>query len=389
MDGCGSMLLSNLMRSWGEEEGLLPRKILDALEINQRQADGGVRFSVDRLGDDWEITVHPRHSHFGDRGDRCRPRPRAHSTDMPTGTGHLDNFSTKDKMSMGLDDIIAGPDGGGACGSSSRDHYRSDRDRARADLGNNRPDLGPQLPRAAGDCKAEIIDLEDENFDLASLAPAVQVAPHPRSFASTGWARRRVMDERERMDHPREGPYERIERPRDAPRDRTNSHHQDHEHKVKLSKFVSYILKRGHAELGIDLWQDFADCNDLVRILNQKRTFGEYTLQELKNTLQDSDDVGRFHFWKDWVKKVDRSDRDAAKSSSAPTGMEMDNAQGAGHPGRAPSFNASRPLPPPGVNWTQYTDEGQGKTWWFYDGPLGKWWCDDDDAEPKVWNFDD
>lgn len=366
VDGTGAMLLSNLMRVWGEEEGLPPKKVLEALQENQRQADGGTRFSVDRLGDDWEITVHPRHRMGGDR-----PRPRRPHSREADRDG---NFSTKDKMGMGLDDIIRG--------SSSRDHYSS-RDHHRSSRDDCKPGAGHGVNGAASNCKVEVdvIDLEDDNFDLAALAPPAP--PAHRSFASTGWAKRREIDERDRMDW--------HHRPHDE-RDRTDRPHrpfnqQDHQHKVKVSKFVSYILKRGHAELGIDLWQEFADLNDIVKILNQKRhMFGEYTLEDLKNSLQDSDDVGRFKFWKDWVRKIDRSDRDAPKSSAAPVGMEVDRSH---DPGRAPSSDVSRPPGPPGEFWTQYTDEGQGKTWWFYEGPLGKWWCDDDDAVPRVWNFDD
>mmetsp|Transcript_34341 Transcript_34341/g.80370 ORF Transcript_34341/g.80370 Transcript_34341/m.80370 type:complete len:309 (+) Transcript_34341:135-1061(+) len=33
----------------------------------------------------------------------------------------------------------------------------------------------------------------------------------------------------------------------------------------------------------------------------------------------------------------------------------------------------SKPLPPPGPHWTQYCD--QGCLWWYYEGPMGRWWC--------------
>jgi len=338
VDGAGGFLLSKLMKVWGEDEGLEPKKVLDALEINHMRAGGGIRFSVDRLGEDWEITVHPRHGQDGhDTGSRngFRPRP-THSREVH------ENLSTKDKMGMGLDDIIKT----GTHGSSSRDHYRPS-----------------SSNRAAGSSKAvEMIDLEDENFDLASLA---SLAPsESQRFASTGWARRRAYDER--SDRRDSGPMDQ----------------QSQSHKIKVSKFVSYIIKKGHDELGIDLWQEYADLNDLVRVINQKRVYGEYTLQELKNTLQDTDDVGRFQYWKDWVRKVDRTVREGGKASSRPDGMEVD----AGSQGTAPPAG---PPKPPGDNWTQYTDEGQDKTWWYYEGPLGKWWCDDDDSVPRVWNFED
>ena len=32
--------------------------------------------------------------------------------------------------------------------------------------------------------------------------------------------------------------------------------------------------------------------------------------------------------------------------------------------------NPTPPPAPPGDHWTQYTDEGEGKMWWYYEGPL-------------------
>jgi hypothetical protein len=332
------MLLSNLMDTWGEDEGVRPNKILDALELNRRQTHGGARFSIDRLQNDWEITVHPKHGYGRESFHMRRARPR----DVD------ENLSTKEKMNMGLDDIIAGE--GGARGSSSRDHFR--------------PTSDCQPNAISFNGKVEVIDLEDENFNPDDLAP------HPQSFASTGWARRRREDQL--LDYRDERRY---------------SSRLDHDlpYKVKVSKYVSYVLKKGHYELGIDLWHDYADLNDLVRLLNQKRAFGDFTLEHLKNTLQDSDDVGRFQFWNNWVRKVDKADRDPHQymarpvGMASPVGMDIDGPQGAP---RAPPR-------PPGEYWTQYTDEGQDKVWWYYEGPLGKWWCDDDaETVPRVWTFD-
>jgi hypothetical protein len=331
------MLLSNLMHVWGEEEGLAPKKVLDSLELNHRQAGGGTRFSVDRLGEDWEITVHPRAG--GGMGTPPRRR-RAYSAD--------DNISTKDKMGMGLDDIIRS----GERGSSSRDNYRAESSRADGNSAGKAP---------------EVIDLEDEHFSLKALE---KLAPPPMTFASTGWARRRREDER--SDRREFGRHDR-------------GHDRDHEHKVKVSKFVAYILKRGHDEHDIDLWQEYADLNDLVKVINRKRVYGEYTVADLKNTLQDTDNCGRFQYWKDWVRKVDKSDRGLAKEFAQPVDAEMEVDAGLG----ASTADANSPPPPPGDHWVQYTDEGQDKTWWYYEGPLGKWWCDDDNSEPRVWNFDE
>lgn len=41
--------------------------------------------------------------------------------------------------------------------------------------------------------------------------------------------------------------------------------------------------------------------------------------------------------------------------------------------------NPDKPLPPPGAGWSKFVDDGH--FWWFYEGPLGKWWCQDLDME--------
>ena len=36
--------------------------------------------------------------------------------------------------------------------------------------------------------------------------------------------------------------------------------------------------------------------------------------------------------------------------------------------------------------WVQYEDlHNKGKTWWYYQGPLGKWFMRDDDMKPEPW----
>lgn len=45
-----------------------------------------------------------------------------------------------------------------------------------------------------------------------------------------------------------------------------------------------------------------------------------------------------------------------------------------------------KPTPPPGVHWTKYEDEGN--LWWYYDGPLGKFWCPDS-KKGDIQPFDD
>jgi len=345
---CGSLTLSNLMDAWGEQEGIRSSKILEALKMNMKQPDGGSRFEIERLENDVRIIVNPRCGGSSHR-EPLQRRHRAWSTE---------DLSLKNKMDMDLDEIIANERG-----SSSR----------------SKP-------------KVEVIDLEAPDFDLAALKP-----PEGQDFACTGWSRRghetrgsESVDGRQDVDHSR----------------------NEHSHKIKVSKFVSYVIKKGHAELGIDLWEGWVNMHDLVRVVHRER-YGSYALQDLKNVLQDTDDVGRFRYWNDWVRKVDRADRQPEQTSTlnrlppAPSSMDVDSGASANvpivstPPPQPPSVNGlsvngpsptpllpaeGRPQPPPGIGWTQYNDDG--KFWWFYEGPQGKWWCDED-HEPMPWTFDD
>mmetsp|Transcript_71958 Transcript_71958/g.112670 ORF Transcript_71958/g.112670 Transcript_71958/m.112670 type:complete len:411 (-) Transcript_71958:159-1391(-) len=369
---CGSMTLSNLMDTWGDQEGVRSSKVLEALKMNMTQHDGGSRFEIERLENDVRIIVNPRCGGSSHR-EPLQRRQRAPSIE--------DQLSLKHKMSMDLDEIIANERG-----SSSR-----------------------SMP------KAEVIDLEAPDFDLEALKP-----PPGQSFACTGWSRRL---------HETRG-FESSSR-----HDAQNLRH-DHGHKVKVSKFVSYVIKRGHTDLGVHPWEGWINLHDLVRVVHQER-YGNYTLQDLKDVLQDTDDVGRFRYWNDWVRKVDKADRQSDRQPQHPplnrlplppvsSSMDVDSGldanltrvshspkvtapslqppsvNGLSQPvvntipppsvnsvsavGPSPVPAEGRPPPPPGIGWTQYNDDG--KFWWYYEGPQGKWWCDDDN-EPMPWTFDD
>merc|ERR1711920_1182870 len=60
----------------------------------------------------------------------------------------------------------------------------------------------------------------------------------------------------------------------------------------------------------------------------------------------------------------------ASSSATEPRGRT------AAQPLLRPRFSNVRPQrspgPPPGLHWTRYHDDGE--VWWYYEGPLGKWW---------------
>lgn len=45
-----------------------------------------------------------------------------------------------------------------------------------------------------------------------------------------------------------------------------------------------------------------------------------------------------------------------------------------------PGLERRAPSPPPWGGdstdvWTHFEDEEADRVWWYYEGPLGKWWC--------------
>mmetsp|Transcript_150952 Transcript_150952/g.485109 ORF Transcript_150952/g.485109 Transcript_150952/m.485109 type:complete len:126 (+) Transcript_150952:1-378(+) len=54
-------------------------------------------------------------------------------------------------------------------------------------------------------------------------------------------------------------------------------------------------------------------------------------------------------------------------------------------PSQGPSSADPRAPPlPPGECWVRYTDKGV--LWWYYEGPLGKWWMSVGDTSPIPWH---
>jgi hypothetical protein len=51
------------------------------------------------------------------------------------------------------------------------------------------------------------------------------------------------------------------------------------------------------------------------------------------------------------------------------------------------TLDQRKPPPPPGDHWTKYEDEGN--IWFYYEGPLGKFWCPADNKDPQPYDDED
>lgn len=51
------------------------------------------------------------------------------------------------------------------------------------------------------------------------------------------------------------------------------------------------------------------------------------------------------------------------------------------------TLDQKKPAPPPGDHWTKYEDDGN--IWFYYEGPLGKFWCPGDNRDPQPYDDED
>jgi len=151
----------------------------------------------------------------------------------------------------------------------------------------------------------------------------------------------------------------------------------------KVQKWLSYVLKSGHHELGIEVSDGWANLDELGEVLSAKRKdLGVADGKQLWELLRDTDEQGRFEIVDNRIRKLERTLRVPS------TGAAARGSVGNGEAAAAPeSESGERPPNPPGDHWVKYTDDGA--LWWFYDGPLGKWWKQEHDKNPVPWVDDD
>mmetsp|Transcript_2636 Transcript_2636/g.8847 ORF Transcript_2636/g.8847 Transcript_2636/m.8847 type:complete len:184 (+) Transcript_2636:3-554(+) len=150
---------------------------------------------------------------------------------------------------------------------------------------------------------------------------------------------------------------------------------------------------------------------------------GEFDAQGLGALLEETDEAGRFELCGGKIRKIGRDQRQPRPTrhgtpyatSTASVGTEgslppppryrrrsrsLSSASvrsirrgrspsrspspaaatlGVGQPQQPLGSTAKTPLPPPGEHWTKYQD--RGKDWFYYEGPLGRWWCEAESNE--------
>jgi hypothetical protein len=149
-----------------------------------------------------------------------------------------------------------------------------------------------------------------------------------------------------------------------------------HDNGEKVQRYLGWILKRGHEDLSLTVHSGgWAMLADLASAMQERRPDLNITDGEgLRRVLQDTDTAGRFEIHGGSVRKLERNHRQLYASASGgehdgEAAQEEEEAIQAEPPMGTPS-------PPPGEHWSKFHDNGI--MWWYYEGPLGKWWCQDE-----------
>eukprot|EP00747_Dinoflagellata_sp_TGD_P200502 gnl/TRDRNA2_/TRDRNA2_73906_c0_seq1.p1 gnl/TRDRNA2_/TRDRNA2_73906_c0~~gnl/TRDRNA2_/TRDRNA2_73906_c0_seq1.p1 ORF type:complete len:248 (-),score=38.20 gnl/TRDRNA2_/TRDRNA2_73906_c0_seq1:53-691(-) len=188
----------------------------------------------------------------------------------------------------------------------------------------------------------------------------------------------------------------------------------------KISRWVAWVLKSGHKELGVQVSADgWAKLSELSKAAYRDRKgFGDLSENSLRDMLLN-ESGGRWEVKEDSVRKLDRALRTSRSHRTPGPGKASGSAGEVGHHrrrsrSRSPhgihkqdtdsmpqsssrsgrytdsgsakqvisssrevdaacdSVDDDAPDPPPGDHWTKYKDDGS--VWWYYEGPKGTWW---------------
>jgi len=424
----GTMLLKDLMRHWGHGEGLSEDTVLDAARKHMFHDDHRqhMRFVINCNTQGITIRVMPkRRQHSADGVGRhdanlrewSRP-PRAHAVtpfrrqgprepkfqppvstnpfarhevhepkfQAPVAQPECQSLGAEKKLEMGLDDIIA-------------------------------------CERHPMPAKARVVSPVVPPLPMYKAPPPLPPQASPIDPGKADRLRHRLAQ----MGHTLETRH--VRRPRQQglgarPQQQQQQPQQRQQRQQwrggqmspaeRIQRWVSWVMKRGHAELGVAVdtrgggWRaQLGELADAIR--RAKPDFGEFDARSLHAVLESSNATGRFEFSDSCIRLVPRDERLAQQCppsnvvTSEPRGRRSRSSSAAsssssrrGVADAAPhSFSIATPRgsyceglgatrapsPPPwgGENtdvWTKYKDKENGDcVWWRYEGPLGSWWC--------------
>eukprot|EP00928_Gymnodinium_smaydae_P052837 TRINITY_DN36988_c0_g1_i1.p1 TRINITY_DN36988_c0_g1~~TRINITY_DN36988_c0_g1_i1.p1 ORF type:complete len:400 (-),score=64.58 TRINITY_DN36988_c0_g1_i1:88-1287(-) len=352
VDATGAFLLGDLMDAWGSQQGYSDQQVLDAIRKNMfydaSNKNGNLRFTIDADAHG-QITIKVNQKRHGAGGgyrggyaaeaantDSARVTPTPARTSAWRKGDHLGvKLEPKEELKEEPDD-----DQTGAVSEAKPSRQRG---------GWRRSWEAASEPSSSWQ--------SSQDWGRSSW----------KSAASWGWD-----------DHDKSG---------------GSSHSWSSAEKVQ--RWLAYALKKGYQELGIDLKAgEWALLTDLAEALGRtKPDFGIHDAAALREMLEQTDYAGRFEIDADgYCRKVQRELRQPQDRAQPARGGWQASAPAAGGrvvqpPWRGrPGHSAALQAPdPPGVKpappWQVFQDSGV--IWYYYDGPLGRWWCQNAHEKPE------
>lgn len=162
-----------------------------------------------------------------------------------------------------------------------------------------------------------------------------------------------------------------------------------------VTRWVGYMLRKGCWNSGIALYGgEWANLDELAKSVDESQLgVSVRNAADLCELLAKADTVGRFEVNEGYVRKVPRNERrpqDPGRVRRRTESWPAENIVNCAVKGESSSCDESSayvgslegPDGPPGAFWQQFQDNGV--IWWYYEGPQGKWWCQEPDLKPKV-----
>lgn len=394
-DDTGAFRVEDLMYYWGHDQGLTEQQLLTALRdhmFHEGEGAGHLRFAIDSDAKG-HIVVRVQPPKRKESNGQCATPARARWRQQRGG-------SEADEM-MGAVDIVADLPVSEKLDMSLEDMIKIGR---REERPLKMPtELRPRTWHSSGDWAARDTEWTRWHSDQPEA-----YSRNEEGHSSAAYARLRAEKVRHRVEqmgltpgsrHIRE-PGRNRESRREAEGSGPSPHLATWE---KIQRWVGWVVKKGYKQLGLDLSDGWVHLEALAKAMHESRPdFGLLDAVGLRAVLKDNDAIGRFETDGQRVRKVPRDERrgDRGRGShrqphgwgrqglaSASTrrcdreasdpGESEDDSDAASAP-RAPQGAGNRPTPsiPPGEHWTKYQDDGV--MWWYYEGPLGKWWASSD-----------
>eukprot|EP00928_Gymnodinium_smaydae_P072651 TRINITY_DN55980_c0_g1_i1.p1 TRINITY_DN55980_c0_g1~~TRINITY_DN55980_c0_g1_i1.p1 ORF type:complete len:326 (-),score=28.98 TRINITY_DN55980_c0_g1_i1:375-1352(-) len=275
VDESGSMLMADLMREWGDKQGLHEDDVLWAVKQNMQHPDGSMRFSIstDRRGQT-AIKVLPR------RGAEQSQR----APNQPSEKGSQSSLhTTAEKLTMSLEDLIP-------------PRRRPDKSANSRETFSNPQDWHSN--KSANHWKASATS---KNWHSEKSANSWAASSKPWEWKS--WRESTAQDRSYEVSGSGQS--------RGGSGSGRSSNGRQHE---QIHRWIGWALKTGYRDLGLRLVGDGAlrldDLADAMR--RDQPSFGDFDARELKRFLQETDQEGRFEVDSKWhLRKIPRGERTA------------------------------------------------------------------------------